>query len=156
MASVNKIILVGNLGKDPEVKYTPNGTAVAKFSLATNERYKDKEGNWIEPFDYKYAGGQGARDYYDENNAWTYLWEVYHNVGDLIDLCGGRRAFTDKLDRLFTEGYDRPRWEFYNVLPDSTGNVGMFVMGNEPEEVICDHGLSLSPVLDPLTEGWWE
>ena len=93
---------------------------------------KDKEGNWIEPFDYKYAGGQGARDYYDENNAWTYLWEVYHNVGDLIDLCGGRRAFTDKLDRLFTEGYDRPRWEFYNVLPDSTGNVGMFVMGNEP------------------------
>ena len=53
-------------------------------------------------------------------------------MGDLIDLCGGRRAFTDKLDRLFTEGYDRPRWEFYNVLPDSTGNVGMFVMGNEP------------------------
>ncbi|MBZ5646588.1 MAG: single-stranded DNA-binding protein [Acidobacteriia bacterium] len=44
--SVNKVILIGNLGKDPEVKYTPNGTAVAKFSLATNERYKDKEGNW--------------------------------------------------------------------------------------------------------------
>ncbi len=44
--SVNKVILIGNLGKDPEVKYTPNGTAVAKFSLATNERYKDKDGNW--------------------------------------------------------------------------------------------------------------
>jgi len=44
--SVNKVILIGNLGKDPEVKYTPQGTAVAKFSLATNERYKDKEGNW--------------------------------------------------------------------------------------------------------------
>jgi single-strand DNA-binding protein len=44
--SVNKVILIGNLGKDPEVKYTPNGTALAKFSLATNERYKDKEGNW--------------------------------------------------------------------------------------------------------------
>ena len=44
--SVNKVILVGNLGKDPEVKYTPGGTAVAKFSLATNERYKDKEGQW--------------------------------------------------------------------------------------------------------------
>ncbi len=44
--SVNKVILVGHLGKDPEVKYTPNGTAVAKFSLATNERYKDKDGNW--------------------------------------------------------------------------------------------------------------
>jgi single-strand DNA-binding protein len=34
------------LGKDPEVKYTPSGTAVAKFSLATNERYKDKAGQW--------------------------------------------------------------------------------------------------------------
>jgi len=44
--SVNKVILVGNLGKDPEVKYTPSGTPVAKFSLATNERYKDKGGEW--------------------------------------------------------------------------------------------------------------
>ena len=44
--SVNKVILVGNLGKDPEVKFTPSGTAVAKFSLATNERYKDKAGEW--------------------------------------------------------------------------------------------------------------
>ena len=44
--SVNKVILIGNLGKDPEVKYTPSGTAVAKFSLATNERYKDKAGEW--------------------------------------------------------------------------------------------------------------
>jgi len=44
--SVNKVILVGNLGKDPEVKYTPQGTAVAKFTLATNERYKDKSCEW--------------------------------------------------------------------------------------------------------------
>src|SRR5437016_7842637 len=44
--SVNKVILVGNLGKDPEVKYTPSGTPVAKFSLATNEGYKDKSGQW--------------------------------------------------------------------------------------------------------------
>ncbi len=44
--SVNKVILIGNLGKDPEVKYTPQGTPVAKFSLATNERFKDKEGQW--------------------------------------------------------------------------------------------------------------
>jgi len=44
--SVNKVILIGNLGKDPELKYTPSGTAVAKFSLATNERYKDKAGEW--------------------------------------------------------------------------------------------------------------
>lgn len=44
--SVNKVILVGNLGKDPEIKYTPGGVAVAKFSLATNERFKDKGGEW--------------------------------------------------------------------------------------------------------------
>ena len=46
MKSVNKVILIGNLGKDPEVKYTPAGMPVAKFSLATNERFKDKEGQW--------------------------------------------------------------------------------------------------------------
>ena len=46
--SVNKVILLGNLGKDPEIKYTPSGTAVANFSIATGERYKDKEGQWQE------------------------------------------------------------------------------------------------------------
>jgi single-strand DNA-binding protein len=44
--SINKVILVGNVGKDPEVKYTPNGIPLAKFSLATNERFKDKSGEW--------------------------------------------------------------------------------------------------------------
>jgi single-strand DNA-binding protein len=44
--SVNKVILIGNLGKDPEVKYTPQGTPVAKLTLATNERFKDKAGEW--------------------------------------------------------------------------------------------------------------
>ena len=44
--SVNKVILIGNLGKDPEVKYTQGGMAVAKFTLATNERRKDKDGQW--------------------------------------------------------------------------------------------------------------
>ena len=43
--SVNKVILVGNLGKDPELRYTPSGTAVATFSLATSETFKDREGN---------------------------------------------------------------------------------------------------------------
>ena len=42
--SVNKVILVGNLGKDPELRYTPSGAAVATFSLATSERYKDRNG----------------------------------------------------------------------------------------------------------------
>ena len=48
MASVNKVILIGNLGKDPEIKYTQGGMAVAHFSLATNDRVKDKDGNWTD------------------------------------------------------------------------------------------------------------
>lgn len=44
MASVNKVILIGNLGRDPEVRYTQNGTAVANFTLATNEVWNDKGG----------------------------------------------------------------------------------------------------------------
>jgi single-strand DNA-binding protein len=42
--SFNKIIIVGNLGKDPELRYTPQGTAVCSFSVATNEKKKDKSG----------------------------------------------------------------------------------------------------------------
>jgi single-strand DNA-binding protein len=47
MAGVNKVILVGNLGKDPEVKYLDNGVAVANFSLATTENYKNKQGERV-------------------------------------------------------------------------------------------------------------
>ena len=43
--SVNKVILVGNVGQDPELKYTPSGAAVTNFTLATNEVWKDNEGN---------------------------------------------------------------------------------------------------------------
>ena len=42
MAGINKVIIVGNLGKDPEVSYVPSGAAVAKFSVATSETWKDK------------------------------------------------------------------------------------------------------------------
>ena len=44
MASVNKVILIGNLGRDPEVRYLPNGDAVANLNLATTEKWKDKAG----------------------------------------------------------------------------------------------------------------
>ena len=46
--SINKVILIGNVGKDPEVKYTPSGTPLAKFSMATNERFKDRNDEWQE------------------------------------------------------------------------------------------------------------
>src|SRR5882762_8713656 len=48
MAGVNKVILVGNLGKDPEVRYLEGGAAVANFSLATSESYKDKTGKKVD------------------------------------------------------------------------------------------------------------
>jgi single-strand DNA-binding protein len=48
MAGVNKVILVGNLGRDPEVRYLEGGTAVANFPLATSETYKDKQGRRVE------------------------------------------------------------------------------------------------------------
>lgn len=44
MASVNRVILIGNLGKDPETRYLPSGDAVANFSIATTEKFKDKSG----------------------------------------------------------------------------------------------------------------
>ncbi len=44
--SVNKVILLGNVGKDPEIKATGSGVVVATFSIATSERFKDKTGNW--------------------------------------------------------------------------------------------------------------
>ena len=48
MASVNKVILIGNLGRDPEVRYMPSGDAVANFSVATTEKWKDKSGEMQE------------------------------------------------------------------------------------------------------------
>ncbi len=50
--SLNKVMLIGHLGGDPELKYTPGGAAVATFSVATNETYKDKEGNQQEKTDW--------------------------------------------------------------------------------------------------------
>lgn len=93
---------------------------------------KDKDGQFIQPFDYRYSGGQGARDYYDENNAWTYVWDVPHALGHLVEMLGGEKAVADKMDQMLNTPYGRSRWRFYNVLPDSTGNMGMFTMGNEP------------------------
>lgn len=46
--SINKVILIGRLGRDPEIKYTANGTSVCNFSIATDERYKDSGGEYRE------------------------------------------------------------------------------------------------------------
>ncbi|MGO9863082.1 MAG: single-stranded DNA-binding protein [Terriglobales bacterium] len=52
MKGLNRVTLLGNLGKDPEIKFTPQGTQVAKFSLATTERFKGKDGQWQERTDW--------------------------------------------------------------------------------------------------------
>ena len=93
---------------------------------------KDKDGKFIEGVDYRYSGGLGARDYYDENNGYVYRWDVQHNIGDLVSLIGGNEVFTAALDSMFDTPLGMSKWQFYSFLPDHTGNVGMFSMANEP------------------------
>lgn len=93
---------------------------------------KDKDGQFLEGIDYRYSGGLGARDIYDENNGYVYRWDVQHNIGDLIALIGGNEAFIEGLEEMFNEPLGMSKWQFYSELPDHTGNVGQFSMGNEP------------------------
>ena len=93
---------------------------------------KDKDGNFLPDFDYRFGGGIGAREAYDENNGWTYRWDVQHNLSDLAHLMGGREAMAQELDRTFAEPMGRGKREFYEQLPDQTGNIGQFTMANEP------------------------
>ncbi|HAQ20670.1 MAG TPA: alpha-mannosidase [Prolixibacteraceae bacterium] len=93
---------------------------------------KDSDGHFIEPFDYVFSGGMGAREYYGENNAWIYRWDVQHNVADLINLMGGRESFVKNLDAMFARPLGKSKYEFFAQLPDHTGNVGQFSMANEP------------------------
>jgi predicted alpha-1,2-mannosidase len=92
---------------------------------------KDDKNNWID-IDPKFDGGQGGRDYYDENNGWTYLWQVQQDIPGLIGLMGGKLAFEERLDQLFREGLGRSKQDFWYKFPDATGLVGQYSMGNEP------------------------
>ena len=93
---------------------------------------KDANGNWIEPFDSGWSGGQGGRDYTTENNGYTYDWDVQHDLQGLFGLMGGRAQAEAKLDQLFREGLGRSKYEFWAKFPDASGLVGQFSMGNEP------------------------
>ncbi len=97
---------------------------------------KDAEGKWIEPLDPKFGGGMGGRDYYDENNGYTYTWDVPHDFNGLIELMGGTRKAEENLDQLFREPLGRSKYEFQAKFPDSTSMVGQFSMGNEPSLAI--------------------
>ena len=93
---------------------------------------KDAEGNWIEPFDPGWSGGQGGRDYTTENNGYTYDWDVQHDLSGLFALMGGRDKAEAKLDQLFREGLGRSKYDFWFKFPDASALVGQFSMGNEP------------------------
>ena len=93
---------------------------------------KDKDGIFIEPLDYRFSGGLGAREYYGENNGWVYRWDVQHDIPGLIGLMGGPDSFVQKLDETFATPLGRSKFSFYAMLPDHTGNVGQFSMANEP------------------------
>jgi single-strand DNA-binding protein len=92
MSSINKVILIGRLGKDPEVKYTPSGAPVAKFTLATDEVFKDR------------SGEQQRRTEWHNIVAWNRLAEI----------CG---QYLTKGKQIYVEGSIRSRqWE------DQSGN----------------------------------
>ena len=81
--SVNKVILIGRLGRDPELKYTPSGAAMAKFSLATDENFKDK------------TGEKQNRTEWHNIVAWNKLAEIcgeYLTKGKLVFIEGSIRS----------------------------------------------------------------
>jgi single-strand DNA-binding protein len=110
MAGVNKVILVGNLGKDPEVRHLEGSNSVANFTLATNEYYKDKQGARVERTEWhnisawrglaelaeKYLkkgsqvyveGKLRTRQYQDKDQQTRYITEI---IAEEISLLGGR------------------------------------------------------------------
>lgn len=85
MSGINKVILVGHVGKDPEIRYLEGGVAVAKFSLATTETYKNKEGNKVDQTEWHNV------------TAWRGLAEViekYVKKGQLLYIEGKIRTRT--------------------------------------------------------------
>ena len=92
---------------------------------------KDEQGEWID-INPKSDGGPGYRNYYDENNGWTYAWDVQHDIEGLTQLLGGKKEAEARLDQLFREPLGMRKREFYVHGANSTGMVGQFSMGNEP------------------------
>lgn len=127
--------LAGELGKTEDAAYFMKASLNYRKLFNPESKFfhpRDWDGKFIEPFDYRYSGGMGARGYYGENNAWVYRWDVQHNIPDLIQLMGGEEAFVRELDATFTEPLGKSKYAFYAQLPDHTGNVGQFSMANEP------------------------
>lgn len=124
------------LGKEADYHYFLNHAADYRNLYNPKTGFmspKSADGNWVEPFDPKWSGGLGGRDYFAEMNSWTYTWYVPHDVQGLIELAGGREKFVDRLDAVFNEQYDRPdaKFRFLGQFPDETGLIGQYAHGNE-------------------------
>jgi len=126
--------LAGELGKQEEAAQFARKAEDYKNLWHPGHRLfmpKDEAGEWID-IDPKKDGGPGYRDYYDENNGWTYAWDVQHDIDGLADLLGGKEPAEARLDQLFREPLGMRKREFYVHGANSTGMVGQFSMGNEP------------------------
>ncbi|MBU2753990.1 single-stranded DNA-binding protein [Acidithiobacillus sp. CV18-2] len=129
MAGVNKVILLGHLGRDPEMRYQPSGGAIANLNLATSETFKDREGNRQERTEWhrvvlfgrtaEIAGEylkKGSMAYVEgrlQTRKWTdkegqerYTTEI---VGDRLQLVGGRGGGTANFDDGQQESYAAPQ-----------------------------------------------
>jgi predicted alpha-1,2-mannosidase len=124
-----------SLGNDDDYQFFLKRAADYKNVFRVDKGHvwpKDAAGNWIEPFDSGFSGGQGGRDYTTENNGYTYDWDVQHDLQGLFELMGGPAAAEAKLDQLFREPLGMSKYEFWAKFPDASGLVGQFSMGNEP------------------------
>ena len=122
------------LGKtEDHKKYAPKGNDYKNLWDFEQRLFmpKDANGKFLK-INPKLDGGKGYREYYDENNGWTYAWSVQHDVEGLIDLLGGKKASENRLDQLFREDLGIRKSDFFVNGSNSTGMVGQFSMGNEP------------------------
>lgn len=126
--------LAGELGKmDDQESFSLKSEDYKKLWHPEHRLFipMDEHGDWID-INPKSDGGPGYREYYDENNAWTYAWDVQHDIDGLIELLGGKEAAEARLDQLFREPLGMSKRDFYVHGSNSTGMVGQFSMGNEP------------------------
>ncbi|MDP3677809.1 MAG: single-stranded DNA-binding protein [Methylotenera sp.] len=139
MASVNKVILVGNLGRDPEVRFMPNGEAVCNFSIATTDSWKDKSGakqertEWHNIVMYRklaeIAGEylKKGRPVYVEGRLQTRKWEkdgvtryTTEIIADQMQMLGGRDGAASNAS--YDGGMDQSSGgNDYNQAPPSQG-----------------------------------
>ena len=95
--SLNKIMLIGNLGRDAETRFTTNNLSVTNFSIATTRSYKDKDGNWQNETTWHNVTGFNLSDYYKDNlkKGKKFYIEGRISKRDYNDKDGNKRTSTD-------------------------------------------------------------